>query len=66
MIGVTVPVSRSPQNRRHVPIAELAAAQGVKPIGSVEELADPNTFESDEEVEEFLADLYASRRTSIG
>ena len=63
---MTVPVSRSGQNRRHVPIGELAAAQGIKPIESVEELADPNTFESDEEVEEFLADLYASRRANIG
>lgn len=28
---------------------------------SVNELAEPNTFESDDEVEDFLADLYASR-----
>lgn len=45
---------------------ELARRQGVKPITSVDELAaaeDP--FESDEEHEEFLADLYASRRADI-
>lgn len=63
---MTVPVSSSPQCRRHTPIEELAAARGIKPIESVEELAGPNTFESDEDVEEFLADLYASRRATIG
>lgn len=45
----------------HIPIEQLMAEQGIQPIGSVAELADPNAFESDEEVEEFLADLYASR-----
>ena len=46
-----------------VPTDELVRRQGVKPIASVDDLAaavDP--FESDEEYEAFLADLYASRR----
>ena len=45
---------------------ELARRQGVKPIKSVDDLAaavDP--FESDEEYEAFLADLYASRRAGL-
>ena len=45
---------------------ELARRQGIRPIKSVEELIpaeDP--FESDEEYEEFLADLYASRRAGL-
>jgi hypothetical protein len=45
---------------------ELVRRQGVRPIASVEDLAaadDP--FESDEEYEAFLADLYASRRADI-
>lgn len=45
---------------------ELVRRQGVKPITSVDELAaaeDP--FESDEEYEEFLADLYATRHADI-
>ena len=49
-----------------VPTAELARQQGVRPIASVEDLAaveDP--FESDEEYEAFLADLYASRRAGL-
>lgn len=46
-----------------IPTEELVRQQGIRPLKSVEELAavdDP--FESDEEYEEFLADLYASRR----
>jgi hypothetical protein len=39
---------------------ELARRQGVKPIKSVDELAQPDPWESDEEYEAFLADLYAS------
>lgn len=51
---------------RHVSVEELMTQQGVVPIASVSELADDNAFESDEELEEFLADLYASRRASVG
>ena len=39
--------------------------QGVKPIKSVDELAQPDLWESDEEYEAFLADLYASRRAGL-
>ena len=49
-----------------VPTEELARRQGVRPIKSVNELAaavDP--FESDEEYEAFLVDLYASRRAGL-
>jgi hypothetical protein len=49
-----------------VPTEERARPQGVRPIQSVDELAaaeDP--FESDEEYEAFLADLYASRRAGL-
>ena len=44
---------------------ELARRQGVKPIKSVDELAQPDPWESDEEYEAFLADLYASRRAGL-
>jgi hypothetical protein len=44
---------------------ELARRQGVKPIKSVDELAQPDLWESDEEYEGFLADLYASRRAGL-
>jgi len=50
---------------RHIPVEELARMQGVKPIESVDELAHDGIFESDEELDEFLADLYASRRAGL-
>jgi hypothetical protein len=50
---------------RHVPAEEFARRQGIGPISSVEDLCRPGTFESDEELDEFLADLYASRRAGI-
>jgi hypothetical protein len=49
----------------HVPAAELVRRQGVRPIESTDELVRLGTFESDEELDEFLADLYASRHTGL-
>ncbi len=49
-----------------VPIEELARRKGVRPITSVEELAQPGAFESDAELEEFLADLHVSRHADLG
>jgi hypothetical protein len=49
----------------HVPVAELARRQGVSPVASVDELARPDLFESDEELADFLADLYAARHTGL-
>ncbi len=45
-----------------VSVAELACRQGVGPIASADDLAHPGTFESGEELDEFLADLYEARR----
>lgn len=41
---------------------ELARRQGIQPVASIEELAMPEGFESDEDWHQFLQDLYASRR----
>ena len=44
----------------------LVRRQGVLPIASVKDLATvDDTFESEEEYEAFLADLYASRRAGL-
>jgi hypothetical protein len=48
-----------------VSVEELARRQGVRPVESVDDMARPDLFESDEELEEFLADLYASRRSGL-
>jgi hypothetical protein len=49
----------------HVPVAELARRQGVHPIATVDELARPDLFESDDELADFLADLNAARHTGL-
>ncbi|MFF3853348.1 hypothetical protein [Micromonospora sp. NPDC002575] len=49
----------------HVPAEELARRQGIRPVASVDDLARPGLFESDEELDDFLADLYASRRAGV-
>jgi hypothetical protein len=49
----------------HVPAAEQVRRQGVRPIESVEELAIRGVWESDQELDEFLADLYASRHAIV-
>jgi hypothetical protein len=54
-----------PATGEHIPAEDLARRQGIKPIASVEDMFRPGTFESDEELDEFLADLYESRRAGM-
>jgi hypothetical protein len=54
-----------PPDRGSVSVDELARRQGVRPIESVEDMARPGIFESDEELEEFLAHVYAARRADL-
>jgi hypothetical protein len=49
----------------HVPIEELARRQGVQPMESLDDLGSPDLWDSDEEYERFLADLYASHRSGL-
>lgn len=49
-----------------VPTEELADRKDVRPIASADELAEAEAFESDEELEQFLADLYTSRQVDAG
>ncbi|MGW0819707.1 hypothetical protein [Streptomyces sp. NPDC002845] len=50
-----------PQPRPRLSVDELLAAKNTQPIRSLDDLA-ADTFESDEELEEFLAFTYAERR----
>jgi len=54
-----------PSSAQEVPLEELARQQGVRPVESVDDMARPELFDSDEEWEEFLADLYASRHSGL-
>jgi hypothetical protein len=49
----------------HVPAEELARRQGVRPLKSADDLIEPGMFQSDEELDEFLKDLYASRQAGM-
>ena len=49
----------------HVPVEELLRRQGVRPVESVDELACPDLFESDEELDEFISFVHASRHTGL-
>lgn len=49
----------------HVPAEELVRRQGARPIASVAAMARPDLFESDEELDEFLAEIYAARRADV-
>jgi hypothetical protein len=46
-------------------VEELGRRQGVQPVTSVEDMARPGLLDSDQEWDEFLADLYASRRADL-
>ncbi|MEU2980073.1 hypothetical protein ABZ678_24520 [Streptomyces hirsutus] len=52
--------SHYPQPRPRLSVDELLAAKNTQPIRSLDDLA-ADTFESDEELEEFLAFTYAER-----
>ncbi len=56
--------SALPPARPSVSVEELLAAKGTQPIRSLDDLA-ADTFESDEELEEFLAFTYAERHRDI-
>ncbi len=49
----------------HVPAEELLRRQGIRPIESVDELACPDLFESDDELDEFISYVHASRHTGL-
>jgi hypothetical protein len=66
-LGRVVPVSTSSADSDSgkaahpgLSVTQLLAAKGTRPIRSLDELA-ADTFESDEELEEFLAFTYAER-----
>ncbi|MCV2489969.1 hypothetical protein OF117_11410 [Geodermatophilus sp. YIM 151500] len=48
-----------------VPTDELIRQQGVHPIASANDVATDDPFASDDEHADFLADLYASRRSNV-
>jgi hypothetical protein len=54
-----------PPDRAPESLDEQVRRRGLHPIASVDELARDDVFESDEELDAFLAHLYASRHADL-
>lgn len=46
-------------------IEEQVRRKGIRPVESMEDMAQDGVFESDEELEQFLAHVYAARRADL-
>jgi len=57
--------ARRPVDEEHAALHELARRQGVRPVESADDLAADGVFDSDEELDEFLAALSAWRCADI-
>lgn len=55
----------TPLAERRATLEELLRTKAVQPIESAEDLACDGVFESDKELEEFLACTYAARRAGL-
>jgi hypothetical protein len=53
-------------DRDHVSLREMARRQGVRPVESADDLAADGVFDSDEELDEFLAAVAAWRHSDLG
>jgi hypothetical protein len=54
-----------PRPRGRALLDELAERRGIQPVKSMDDLA-CDVFDSDEELDEFLASTYAARRADLG
>ena len=54
----------SPETRPES-IDEQVRRKGIRPVESVEDMTQDGVFESDEELEQFLAHVYADRRADL-
>lgn len=50
---------------RHIPVEELARRQGVETPRSLDDLACPELWDSDEEYERFIAEVYQARQAGM-
>ncbi|MGH3504785.1 MAG: hypothetical protein ACRDQA_28405 [Nocardioidaceae bacterium] len=53
------------RSNERVSLDELAARKGVRPVMSMDDLA-CDVFDTDEELDAFLADTYAARHADLG
>lgn len=55
----------TPRPGARAALEDALRREGIQPIESVDDLADDDIFESDEELDDFLAFTYAARRADI-
>jgi len=55
----------SPGQRVSESVQDQARRRGIHPVTSVEEMARDDVFESDEELDAFLAHVYAERHANL-
>jgi hypothetical protein len=58
-------IGQPPVRRRHESLDEQVRRRGLKPIQSVDDLRCEGVFDTDEELDEFLAFTYAARRSHL-
>jgi hypothetical protein len=58
-------IGRPTVRRRHESLDEQVRRRGLKPIKSVDDLVCEGIFDTDEELDEFLAFTYAARRSDL-
>jgi len=51
--------------RRHESLDEQVRRRGLRPIASIDDLARDDVFESDEEIDAFIAFVYAERHSNL-
>ncbi len=54
-----------PPEARPESIEEQVRRKGIRPVEAIEDMAQDGVFESDEEVEQFLAHVYAARHADL-
>jgi hypothetical protein len=57
------PAGRS--TRRRESVEEQARRRGIQPVDSVQDMARDDVFETDEELDAFLAHVYAERHANL-
>ncbi len=58
-------IEQLPAGHRHESLDEQVRRRGLKPITSVADLVCEGIFDTDEELDEFLAYTYAARRSDL-
>lgn len=63
--GVQRPVPPAGLLRCRAALEEQVRARGLRPVAAVEDMAREDVFESDEELDAFLAHVYAERHANL-